>query len=422
MNCRTSLAPLLLGWVVLSAGMSATRAAPLWRQVDVVRHGVDGVSGLNGVYDVVMSDDGLYAYAAAYGSSAVTVFARNPATGALVQQQVLENNVGGVAGIGATRALRLSPDGKFLYAAGQTDNAIAIFHRDTTTGQLTFLSHYDEDGPLNGLAGVNAMNLSHDGKFVYASSESNHSISTFARDATSGALTFVETLKDGIGPVSTLNKIRSFTISDDDRFLYAPARDDDYLTQFVRDPLAGTLTVTQTIAGSPNFHGPTHITFSPDGLHAYVASQFSDSLSLFDVDSLSGNLSFRAAYVDNTDGFRYLNHAEDIVVTADGLFVMVTATIDNAMSIYLRDATTGELSVHQEFRDGQDGIDGLFRARELYLSPDQRFVYVASPEEHAIAIFAVPEPATGLLAMIGIVAAAFTARRMGAARRKHHQL
>jgi 6-phosphogluconolactonase (cycloisomerase 2 family) len=410
MNSKRIASTIVLSLIVLAAGLSPTQGAPLWTQVDVLRNGVDGLTSLDGVYDLVISADGQYAYTASYNSSAVTVFSRDQATGALSQQQVLTNNVSGVSGIGATRALRLSPDGKFLYAAGTTDNAIAILDRNTANGQLTFLSSYTNGGALNGLSAANALNISNDGKFVYASSETNHSLSTFARDATSGALSFVETLKDGVGPTSTLNTIRSFTISNDDRFLYAPARDDNDLTQFVRDPLTGKLTVAQVLTGSPNFNGPTHISFSPDGLHAYVASQLGDSLSLFDVDSLSGNLSHQTTYFDNVGGFNYLNHAEDIVVTADGQFVIVTATIDNAMSIYLRDPVTGELTVHQEFRDGVAGIDGLFRARELYLSPDQRFLYVMSAEEHTISIFAVPEPATRWLAGIGMIAVALVAR------------
>jgi 6-phosphogluconolactonase (cycloisomerase 2 family) len=418
MNSKRVTSLVVLSLMVLATGLSPTQAAPLWTQVDVLRNGADGLTSLDGVYDFVMSADGQFAYTAAYNSSAVTVFSRDQATGALSQQQVLTNNVGGVGGIGATRALRLSPDGEFLYAAGTTDNAIAIFDRNTANGQLTFLSSYTNGGALNGLSAANALNISHDGKFVYASSETNHSLSTFARDAISGTLTFVETLKDGVAPISTLNTIRSFTISDDDRFLYAPARDDNDLTQFARDPLTGKLTVAQALTGSPNFNGPTHISFSADGLHAYVSSQFGDSLSLFDVDSLSGNLSHKTTYFDNAGGFHYLDHAEDIVVTADDQFVIVTATIDNALSIYLRDPITGELTVHQEFRDGVAGIDGLFRARELYLSPDQNFLYVMSAEEHTISIFAVPEPATRWLAGIGMIGVVLAAARLRMKRAK----
>jgi 6-phosphogluconolactonase (cycloisomerase 2 family) len=398
----------LLGCAVTSP---AIEGSPLWEQVGVVRNGIGGVTALDGGYDIVMSNDGKFAYTAAYNSSAVTVFARDQQTGALTQQQVLQNNVAGVTGIGATRALRLSPDGQFLYAAGTTSNALAIFTRDALTGQLAFVSSFTNGGPLNGLSGVNALNLSNDGSFVYASSETNGSLSTFDRDGVTGALAYVQTLKDGVPPINSLATIRSFTISNDDRFLYAPARDDDKLTQFARDAASGELTVAQVISGGPNFSGPTHITFSPDGRHAYVTAQFSDSLSLFDVDGATGNLIFQTTYFDNSGGIQYLNHAEDVVVTADGQFVLVTATIDNALSVFQRDSVTGELTIYQQFRDGTEGIDGLFRPRELALSPDQRFVYVMSPEENAIAIFAIPEPTSLWLAALGSMGVVVFVRR-----------
>lgn len=381
--------------------LSSARAQ--WSQVGYVQNGMPFINSIAGVYDMVISADGQWAYTAAYGSSAVTVFPRNTQTGLLsFPPQVFRDGINGVNGIGATRALELSPDGKFLYAAGESDNAIAIFQRNTATGQLAYLDAYSGGGPLGGLLAVNAMNISGDGKFVYASSEANGTLSTFTRDAATGALSHVETLKSGVPPTNTLDRIRNFTITDDDRFLYAPARDSNAVTQFVRDQATGKLTASQVTGGAPNFTGPTHITFSPDGLHAYVTAQISDSLSLFDVDPLTGSLTYNTTYHDNVDGFNYLNHAEDVVVTEDGRYVAVTATIDGALSIFQRNLLTGELTPYQTFVDGQNGINGLFRAREMTFSPDGQFLYVMSPEDNAIAIFRVPEPDTLWLASAGL--------------------
>jgi hypothetical protein len=89
---------------------------------------------------------------------------------------------------------------------------------------------------------------------------------------------------------------------------------------------------------------------------------------------------------------------------------MVSPTLDIALTIYLRDPLTGFLTLHQQFRDGVAGIDGLFRPRELYLSPDQKFLYVMAPEEQALAIFGVPEPTSIWLAILGTILA-LSARR-----------
>lgn len=403
MHCRRFLAPVALGLVALFSYHSAVYASPLWKQIGVVRDGVAGYSGLAGVYDLVFSADGSYAYSAAYNSNAVSVFSVNQATGALTQQQILYNNFEGVSGIEHARAVRLSPDGKHAYVAGEFSSSIGIFARDSATGLLTFNSAFSDGGPEFGLWGVNALNFAPDGNYLYASSESRQSLNALARDPVTGALTHVQTLRDGIPPVNSMHSLRSFTISADGRYLYGPARDDNAITQFDRDATTGELTVNEVVGGAPNFDGPTHITFSPDGLHAYVASQFSDSLSVFDVDAATGHLLYKTTYADNSPGFELLNHAEDIVISADGTMLMITATIDNALSIYFRNPVTGELTFHQSFQDGVNGIDGLFRARELILSPDGQFLYVMSPESNAIAIFQVPEPGSVALALVGLV-------------------
>lgn len=375
----------------------------MWRQVGVVRQGVNGIDGLANPYDVVLSTDGLFAYAAAYGSNAVTVFSRDPVTGALSQQQVITNGAMGVSGLGGAHGLRLSPDGEFLYVAGTTDNAIAIFDRNPANGSLAFVSQHTDAGSLNGLQGVLELNLSNDGNFVYAISEAQNALSVFERNSTTGTLSFVETLKDGVPPISTLNKTRSFTISSDDRFLYAPARDDHVINQFSRDVVTGQLTLTRTIANPSNFNGPVEIAFSPDGLHAYVNSQHNESLSVFNVDSLSGFLQHKTTYFNFQGDFNQYEGPNDLVVTNDGQFVLSVATIDNALNVLLRDPVTGEITVHQKLVDGVGGIDGLYRARMVELSPDQKFLYVTGTDDHAIAIFTVPEPATFVLAGMGAI-------------------
>jgi len=64
-----------------------------------------------------------------------------------------------------------SPDGKNVYAIGSSDNAIAVFNRDLTTGTLTFDEvHKDGINGVDGLdgAGGGGVTVSPDGKNVYA--------------------------------------------------------------------------------------------------------------------------------------------------------------------------------------------------------------------------------------------------------------
>ena len=60
----------------------------------------------------------------------------------------------GVNGLRSAEALALSPDGGQLYAAGSGDSALAVFSRDAATGALTFVEE-DKQGTA-GIEGLGA--------------------------------------------------------------------------------------------------------------------------------------------------------------------------------------------------------------------------------------------------------------------------
>jgi 6-phosphogluconolactonase (cycloisomerase 2 family) len=45
-------------------------------------------------------------------------------------------------GLDGAIAVALSPDDKYVYVASTRDDALVVFSRDTTTGQLTFLEFH----------------------------------------------------------------------------------------------------------------------------------------------------------------------------------------------------------------------------------------------------------------------------------------
>nr|MDZ8048014.1 beta-propeller fold lactonase family protein [Nostoc sp. DedQUE02] len=57
--------------------------------------------------------------------------------------------------------MTVSPDGKYLYVAGYDDSAIAVFERDTTTGQLSFVEvQKDDTNGVDGLASAASVTVS----------------------------------------------------------------------------------------------------------------------------------------------------------------------------------------------------------------------------------------------------------------------
>ena len=110
------------------------------------------VDGLNGALSVTVSPDGKHLYAAGQSDDAVAVFSRDSTTGALTFVEVQRDGVGGVDGLLEAHWVTVSPDGKHLYAAGQLDDAVAVFSRDSTTGALTFVEVHKDGAPASATA------------------------------------------------------------------------------------------------------------------------------------------------------------------------------------------------------------------------------------------------------------------------------
>ena len=171
--------------VVFSRDPASGKLDFLERQVN----GVGGVAGLGGAWGVHVSADGKNVYVAG-ANSALAVFSRNPTTGALTFMEAQQNGIGGVAGLGGARGVGVSADGKNVYVAGYGDSALAVFNRNPTTGALSFLEmHKQGVGAVAGLASPEGLRASADGHHVYVASYDG--IAVFTRNLTTGALTFV---------------------------------------------------------------------------------------------------------------------------------------------------------------------------------------------------------------------------------------
>ncbi|MCA9971042.1 MAG: beta-propeller fold lactonase family protein, partial [Anaerolineales bacterium] len=156
---------------------------------------------LDGVRGVAISPDGLHLYTASYLVDKLTVFSRSPNTGQVTFVETRRDgdliNVNPprfLDGLDGATHVALSPDGAYLYVTGQSDNAIAVFRRNALTGGTTFLRSYDDDtGSGDGLGGAFGLALSPDGRTLYATGFSDDSVAVFERDKTSGLLTHRQT-------------------------------------------------------------------------------------------------------------------------------------------------------------------------------------------------------------------------------------
>jgi 6-phosphogluconolactonase (cycloisomerase 2 family) len=119
-----------------------------------LQQNVGGISGLDGVDGIVVSPDGKQVYTSAGTENAIAIFART-ADGTLTPQSVMRNGQDGVSGLAKATDLVMAPDGtSVIVSASSTTNAVTSFHRNATTGALTYVNSITEqDAPGNGGGG-----------------------------------------------------------------------------------------------------------------------------------------------------------------------------------------------------------------------------------------------------------------------------
>jgi len=311
----------------------------------------------------------------------------------------------------------VSPDGIHVYATGRADDGIAYFARDAVSGELTYIdSLYEDDvtpsGTVDGLDGAEAVAVSPDGAHVYVTGYADGAVAHFVRDPATGILTWKAVHKDGSlgGSADGLLGASHLSFSPDGAHLYVAGFVDDAVAVFGRDtnaasPGFGDLTFLAAVfdGGGPvdGLDGAQWVEVSPDGKNVYVASGVDKAVAAFTRDPASGLLTFLQVAKDGLAGVNGLDGASSLAVSGDGRHVYATGQAEDAIAIFARQDLTGLLTWIDMVVDGTAGAEGLDGATGVRVSGDLRFVYVLGFSEDALAVYTRDE-ATGLLAFLEV--------------------
>ncbi|MGI6415524.1 MAG: beta-propeller fold lactonase family protein [Thermoguttaceae bacterium] len=344
---------------------------------------VDSTSndGLNGVRDVAISPDGETLYVVGYLDNALGVYRRDVATGRFTFVEVKRDGLSGVDGLAAPMSVVVSPDGKHVYAAGSDDDAVAVFSRNTTTGALTFVEAVKNlFGGVTGLDGPNDLAFSPGGEQLYVAAMASNAVTVFTRNATTGRLAWLESKVDGFGGVDGLQGASSLAVSPDGEHVYVGGTE-NAMVAFDRNPADGRLTYLATTWGGTggvvSLDDLFAIDISPDGEHLYAIVNYSNALVVFDRNPATGALIHLETHYDDNAGVDGLAGAWALDVSPDGHHVYVAGAYDNAVSVFDRNVTTGRLS----FRTLKDLLSGV---RSVTVSPDGLFVYAGEYTANAL--------------------------------------
>jgi 6-phosphogluconolactonase len=128
----------------------------------------------------------------------ITGYNFNPADGTLSAFQTISTLPAGFQGTNSCSQIQISPNGKFLYAPNRGHNSIAGFAVDAATGQLTALGQTPSEPTPR------AFSLDPQGKFLYSAGLGSGRLAAFSIDGNSGRLTPLETYAVGADPMWVL--------------------------------------------------------------------------------------------------------------------------------------------------------------------------------------------------------------------------
>lgn len=281
--------------------------------------------------------------------------------------------------------MNFSPEGKHLYVFTLNSNKIYIYERNADTGNLTLLSTIvDGENGVDGLQYMKQIIISPDGKNAYTTADGDHAVSVFNRDASSGLLTYLTSIKNDV--YAELTCPTNICISNDGKNAYVLGYSNSSVITFNRDTFNGSLTYVGYINGNNlELRGlcqPTNIAIANDGLSLYIAGE--RGIVEFLRDANTGILTFSKGYDDINTNDDELWYGQDIKITNDGSLVFYTTAgfyglmYENPLAVFERDISSGIFSYVTPF----DEKGGQYAMMDI--SCDDNNLYIADYDNNVI--------------------------------------
>ena len=187
--------------------------------------------------------------------------------------------------------------------------------------------------------------------------------------------------------------VHSVVSSPDGKFVYASDLGADKVFVYQYDPAANAdhplVAADPAFVALPAGSGPRHLLFSKDGKHAYLTTEMSAQVFVFDYDK--GRLKQRQA-LELAHGMPAQNRAAGALhASQDGKFLYVSNRGKaNEILVFAINPSNGELTEIQ-----RRSVDGD-HPREFALSPNGKFLLIANQMSNAIVVLE-RDPETGKL-------------------------
>ncbi|MBI3804575.1 MAG: beta-propeller fold lactonase family protein [Nitrospirae bacterium] len=314
-----------------------------------------------------------FAYAANSGSSDVTMYSVDPATGLLTK-------LGSIASGSQPYSIAVDPKGRFVYAGNFAANTVSMYRIDQSTGRLTSVG--------TAQTGTSPYSIAVDptGQFAYVANEnSTTDVWMYRINQSTGALALIGTINAGVSPICV-------AVHPSGQFVYVTNTSSSDLFFYRIDGSTGNLApIGQTAAGA----GPNSIAFHPSGRFAYTANYDANTVWFYSVDTSTGKLTKTGSIAAGTRPF-------SVTVDPSGRFAYAANSSTGNVSMYRIDGTTGALTSLGSIAAGSG-------PRSIVVDPSGKFVYVANLNTNDVFVYQIDQ-SSGKLTQEGRFSAGTTTR------------
>jgi 6-phosphogluconolactonase len=247
-------------------------------------------SGGEGTCFVSVDGAGRTLLAANYSAGSISAFRINPdgslgARTALIPFHGSGPNLERQKGPHA-HSIYVSPDQAFVYACDLGSDRVWIFRFDAARGTLS--PNDPPSAPVPPGSGARHLVFSRDGRHVDVVNEMGNSVTVFARNPATGALTPLETVPTLL-PGTLRAKVTSaeIALSSSDTRLYVSNRGCDTISVFAVDA-AGEISLLQSVPAAVQV--PRFFALDPTGRWLLVAGQKNSRIAVWQIDPATGKL------------------------------------------------------------------------------------------------------------------------------------
>lgn len=231
--------------------------------------------------------------------------------------------------------------------------------------------------------------------------ETEGGVAVFTIDDSNDSIVYDSWIWHGRGGVNGVQNPIAIIVSPDSANVYVAGMRDNGIAVFSRDLISGELTYTAfEKVGEIQFElfGKLSLAASPDGKNLYVSSAHSDKISLlkreistggpgyalegYTWNSSTGKVTNQSLFKDGVDGVDGLFVVGPLTVSPDNRYVYTIGTGDNALVVFNRDTVSGVLEFNTVLIDRRNKVFGLQSVNGLAVSPDSKNVYTISGEDN----------------------------------------